>query len=202
MSLETTLLPSWYDVHWSVGEFTQLLDRARSGDERATDEVIPIVYDELRALAQALMNHERADHTLQATALVHEAYLRLVGQSRMEWKNRAHFIALASQALRRILVDHARARAAHKRGGGVTRIALDEDIVESYAAEVDLVAVDNALNRLADRSETQARIVELRFFGGLTTAEIAQVVGTSKRTVERDWRFARAWLYRALGEMR
>ena len=202
--LETLATPSqvrsWYATDRSVGEFTQLLDRARAGDERAADEVVPIVYGELRALAQALMNRERPDHTLQATALVHEAYLRLVGQQRTTWQNRAHFLALASQALRRILVDHARARGRDKRGGGATRIALDEEIVASYAAEVDLVAVDHALDALAARSELQARIVELRFFGGLTTAEVAQVVDRSQRTVEREWRFARAWLYRTLAE--
>ncbi|MEM6992223.1 MAG: sigma-70 family RNA polymerase sigma factor [Myxococcota bacterium] len=189
---------TWYPRVRPVEDFTQLLADACAGDERAYDRVLPVVYDELRALAQSMMRQERADHTLQATALVHEAYLKLVDQSRVQWDNRAHFFALAAQAIRRILVDHARAKRRDKRGGGAPKLELPAELAASYDDQVDVVAVDAALQELSERNARQAKIVELRFFGGLTVAEVADVTGASRRTVEREWRFARAWLFHAL----
>ncbi len=177
---------------------TQLLANVRSGDRQATDQLLSMVYGELRALAGQLLRHERPDHTLEATALVHEAYLKLVGQTGVEWQDRAHFFAIAAQAIRRILVDHARGHRRDKRGGGRAKLSLDEGLVASYEQAADLVALDDALAQLGERNPQQARIVEIRFFAGLTIEETAAVLGVSTSTVERDWRYARAWLYRAL----
>ncbi len=179
-------------------DVTSLLIRASAGDSRAADELLPRVYGQLRALAGELMLRERSDHTLEPTALVHEAYLKLVDQSRARWEDRAHFFSVAAQALRRVLVDHARGRMRAKRGGGRARLQVDEGLIAAYEQSVDLLALHEALGRLADEDEQRARVVELRFFGGLTIEEVAAVLGVSVRTVERQWRYARAWLYREL----
>jgi RNA polymerase sigma factor (TIGR02999 family) len=178
---------------------TRLLVEWGQGDERAYGEVLPLVYQELHRLAASYMSRERRGHTLQPTALVHEAYLRLVDQRHVDWKNRAQFVGLAAVMMRRVLMNHARDRAAAKRGGDVERVSL------SLAADagdcpdyVDLIALHEALERLAALDERKSRIVELKFFGGLTTLEISEVLQLSPATVERDWSFARAWLYDAL----
>jgi RNA polymerase sigma-70 factor (ECF subfamily) len=149
-----------------------------------------------------LMTRERVDHTLQPTALVHEAYLKLIDQSCAHWQDRAHFFAVAAQALRRILVDHARRHVAAKRGGPHTKLQLNEGLIAAYEQTVDLLALDDALSRLAEQDGQRARVVELRFFGGLTVDEAATVLDVSARTVERQWRYARAWLYRELSDGR
>ncbi len=177
-----------------------MLKEVSRGKDSAIDRLMPLVYDELRALAESYLAHERPDHTLQATALVHDAYVRLVKQEEVEWQNRAHFFAVAAQAIRRILVDHARGHQRIKRGGSRQRVRLEEDVALVSERDLDLVALDEALNRLAALNERQARIVELRFFGGLTLKEVAEIVGVSARTVDGDWSMARAWLRRALEE--
>ena len=176
---------------------TDLLRAWSGGDESARDELLPLIYGELRRRAAAHLRRERAGHTLQPTALVHEAYLRLVDQD-VAWKNRAQFLGLASEMMRRILVDHARARQAGKRAGGWTRVELDDAISTSEERGVDLVLLDQALVELSELDPPQARIVELRFFGGLTLEETANVLGVSTATVKRDWTLARTWLYRRL----
>ncbi|MGD8451970.1 MAG: sigma-70 family RNA polymerase sigma factor [Phycisphaerae bacterium] len=181
-------------------DITQILRRASEGHESAVQRLLPLVYEELRALAQSYLSQERPDHTLQATALVHEAYVRLIRQEDVEWRDRAHFFAVAAQAIRRILVDHARARQRVKRGGGRERVQLETDIVQVPQARVDVLAVDEALEKLAAIHERQARIVELRFFGGLNLKEVAEYLGVSPRTVDGDWSMARAWLRRELQE--
>ena len=181
-------------------ETTQTLMLAADGDQGAIDRLLPLVYDELRALAGALMRHERDGHTLQPTALANEAFIRLIDQKSIDWKNRAHFFALAAQAMRRVLVDHARARGAIKRGGDRRRIALAEDAAIELDQLDDLLALDEALHKLAGLSERQARIVELRFFGGLSIEETAELIGVSPRTVKGDWRVSRAWLERELSD--
>jgi RNA polymerase sigma factor (TIGR02999 family) len=183
----------------SPPDVTRLLAEATDGDHRALDQLLPLVYDELRRLAEGLMLRERASHTLQPTALVHEVYMKLVDQTRARWENRAHFFAVAAQAIRRILVDHARTHRRLKRGGEQTTLALDEGVVGSYQRTVDLIALDEALDDLDRHNPQQSRIVELRFFSGLTIEETAAVLGVSTATVERDWRYARARLYRRLG---
>jgi RNA polymerase sigma-70 factor (ECF subfamily) len=182
-------------------EVTTLLRRASAGDSRAADELLPLVYDRLRALAADLMLRERVDHTLQPTALVHEAYLKLVDQTQACWQDRAHFFSVAAQALRRILVDHARGHARVKRGSGHTILQLDDGMVAAYEETVDLLSLDDALTRLTEQDKQRARVVELRFFGGLTIDEAAAVLDVSSRTVERQWRYARAWLYRELADV-
>ena len=160
---------------------------------------MPLVYDELRSLADRSLRHERSGHTLSGTALVHEAYLKLVDQRQVRWQDRAHFFAVAAQLMRRILVDHARRHGAHKRGGGEPRLSLDEADAPTPAAPlVDWLALDRALDRLAALDERQARTVELRFFGGLTIEETAEVLQVSPATVKNDWSLARGWLYREL----
>lgn len=179
--------------------FTRWLHDAREGDASAVDRLLPLVYDELRALAAARLSRERADHTLQATALVHEAYLRLVDQRAPDWKDRAHFLALSAMAIRRVLVDHARRRLADKRGGGAQRLSLTGfEPAAGPAAELDLLDLDSALAELATQKPEHAQVIELRFFGGATAAEAAEALGVTERTIERRWRFARAWLYRRL----
>lgn len=180
-----------------AGDITRLLDRARGGDDAARAALLPAVYEELRGLADAKMRQERADHTLEPTALVHEAYLRLVGHEG-GWSGRAHFFGTAAEVMRRVLVDHARGRGAAKRGAGAVRAPLDDTIVSFEQRETMLLDLDEALQRLADMDREQTRIVELRFFGGLTAEEIADLLGTSVSTVERRWRLARAWLLREL----
>jgi len=180
-------------------QLTTILKRASAGDESAVNRLMPLVYDELRALAESYLRRERSGHTLQATALVHEAYVRLIDQRDVEWRNRAHFFAVAAQAIRRILVDHARTHKRAKRGGGYQRVQLDADVAALPETDIDLLALDEALGRLADLHARQAQIVELRFFGGLSLKEVAEYIGVSPRTVDGDWSMARAWLRRELG---
>jgi RNA polymerase sigma factor (TIGR02999 family) len=184
----------------SSNDVTRLLVDWRNGDEEALDRLIPLVYDELRRMAGRYMRGERGDHTLQTSALVNEAYLRLADHKNIEWQNRAHFFGVAAQAMRRVLVDYARTRNVQKRGGGAARVAFDDavDVAEERAAE--LVALDDALRALAAFDERKARVVELRYFGGLTAEEAAEVLGVSLATVERDWTAARAWLIRELSD--
>ena len=167
-------------------------------NREALDRLLPAIYDELRALAASYLKSERRAHTLQPTALVHEAYMRLIDQRSVDWKNRAQFFGVAAQMMRRILVNHAEAKAAEKRGGGAERVTLTDQIHVSGRDEVDVLAVDGALSRLAALDERQAQIVELRFFAGLTIEEIAEVLGVSSPTVKRDWSMAKAWLKREL----
>lgn len=168
---------------------------------KSASELMPLVYDELRRLARGFMGRERREHTLQPTALVHEAYLKLADQSRVDWRGRTHFLAVGARAMRRILIDHARQHASAKRGGGQQRITLSESILHPEDPDLDLVelvSLGDALDKLKALDERQARVVELRCFGGLTTAEAAEVLGVSNRTVEGDWMHARAWLGREL----
>jgi RNA polymerase sigma factor (TIGR02999 family) len=165
------------------------------------EQLIPLVYDELRRLARGYLARERRDHTLQPTALVHEAYLRLVDQSRVNWQGRSHFRAVGARMMRRILIDHARRRGGLKRGGDLQRVRLGDSLLRQPDPDVDLpelLSLNDALDRLAGLDERQARVVELRFFGGLNTAEIAESLGVSERTVEGDWKHGRAWLKREL----
>ena len=159
---------------------------------------MPLVYDELRQIAASYMRREAKDHTLEPNALIHEAYLRLIDQRRSRWQNRAHFFAIASKLMRRILVDHAKRNRAEKRGGGLRAITLKEGLLEGRRRELDLVALDDALQALAKQDERQGRLVELRFFGGLTIEETGEALRVSAATVKRDWSLARAWLYREL----
>ena len=183
----------------TAGQITALLDEWGRGETAALERLIPLVYPELRRVAVRQLRRERADHTLQPTALVHEAYLKLVGQRRVVWQNRVQFYAIAARQMRRILVDYARAVAADKRGGvGARRISIDAAEEIPVARTPDVVGLDDALERLAAIDADQARIVELRFFGGLSVEETAHVVGRSPRTVKREWRLARAWLFDAL----
>ncbi len=177
---------------------TQGLLAWRHGDQAALAQLLPLVYDELRQIAARALRRERADHTLQATALVHEAYLRLVDQSQAQWQNRAHFFGIAAQVMRRLLVDHARRQHTAKRGGAAPKITLDAALGVADARTMDVVALDEALTTLAALDPQQSRIVELRFFGGLTIEETAEVVKVSPATVKRDWSIAKAWLYREL----
>jgi RNA polymerase sigma factor (TIGR02999 family) len=174
------------------------LDKLSAGDAGAAAEVVPLIYGELRRLAAHYMARERPNHTLQTTALLHEAYLRLVDQRQSNWRNRAHFYGAAAQVMRRILVDHARARQSEKRGGGVTRLSLDESLAIPDGQPEELILLDRALERLAEMDPRQSRIIELRFFAGLSVEETAEVMGISPKTVKRDWSVARAWLHRAL----
>jgi RNA polymerase sigma factor (TIGR02999 family) len=180
----------------SPQQVTKLLVDWSNGDQEALEHLTPLVYGELRRLASRYLRKERPDHTLQSTALVHEAYLRLIDQKNVKWQNRAHFFGVAAQMIRRILVDHARGKHAAKRGASAPRLSLDEAIAVPERKDFDLVALDDALNGLAKIDPQQARIVELRFFTGLTVEETAEVLGISPATVKRDWVTAKAWLYR------
>jgi RNA polymerase sigma factor (TIGR02999 family) len=183
----------------STQSVTDLLQAWASGNQAALDELLPLVYDELRRQARRYMRAQPAGHTLQTTALVHEAYLRLVDQSAVEWKSRAHFFGVASKAMRSILVDHARARNAAKRGGSARAITLDDaGGIAGVQASVDVLALDEALGRLAQLDERKSKLVELRYFGGLGIDEAAAVLAVSPATVKRDWTTARAWLRREL----
>jgi len=175
-------------------EVTVLLKAMSAGDENAPEKLLPIIYDDLRRLAGAYLQNERAEHTLQATALVHEAYIRLVDWQNVTWQNRAHFFAVAAQVMRRILVDHARRKRAEKRDGFGQKLSLDEAVSFAKEREVDLVALDDALTVLEKTDARQARIVELRFFGGLTIEETAEALRISPATVKNEWAFAKAWL--------
>jgi RNA polymerase sigma factor (TIGR02999 family) len=178
---------------------TQMLRQwSDSGEREALDNLMPIIYDELRRQAARYLKHERQGHTLQTTALVHEAYVRLIDQTGVRWQNRAHFFAISAELMRRILVDHARKRNAAKRGADPVRVTLNDVAAASGQQGLDLIAVDEALNRLAALDEQQARVVELRFFGGLNVEETAAVLGVSDRTVKRDWSVAKAWIRREL----
>jgi RNA polymerase sigma factor (TIGR02999 family) len=182
-------------------EITDLLADLSGGNRDVVDAILPRVYDELQALAHGQLRRERADHTLNTTALVHEAYLKLVRQERVSWQNRAHFFAIAATAMRRILINYAHKRNAEKRGGGQALATFEDGMGGGREANVEeLLALDGALERLAVHSERQSRVVEYRFFGGLTHEEIAEVLGVSVPTVGRDWRFARAWLSRELAD--
>ena len=178
-----------------------MLSRAASGDEKAISKLMPLVYDELRRLAASYIRRERPGQTLQATALVHEAYVRLIGEKAHNWQNRTHFLAIAALSMRQILVQRARARRAAKRGGDPARITLDERLMAAPrhgAEDIDLVALDAALDRLAQLNARQAKVVELRYFGGLGVEEAGEALGISPATVKRDWTIARAWLKREL----
>ena len=179
---------------------TSSLGIASSGDSSAVDALLPLVYDQLRMMARRQLSGERKDHTLNATALVHEAYLKLVVQDQVNWQNRAHFFAIAAQAMRRILINYAKSRLAEKRGSGQPLVTLNEEVVSKESRAEDLVALDEALKSLKDIDERQSKIVEFKFFGGLTHEEIAEVMNISPATVKRDWRLARAWLSRTLGD--
>jgi RNA polymerase sigma factor (TIGR02999 family) len=179
---------------------TTLLVRWRQGDERALDALIPLVYAELRALAHHYLRRERPDNTLQSTALVHEAYVRLVGQEPPALQNRAHFFGVAARLMREILVEHARAHQAEKRGGGAPRVSLDDAVEVSQPIDVNVLRLDDALKELARIDERQSRIVELRYFAGLSIEETSEVLGVSEATVSRDWTTARAWLYREIAQ--
>lgn len=179
----------------ATGNITQLLHQAQQGDKQVLDEIFPLVYEELHRLAASHLRQERNNHTLQPTALVHEAYLRLVGQHNVDWHNRAHFFSIAAEMMRRILVNYALNRNAVKRGNGEVRLALDEAVNFAQQQEVDLVLLDESLTRLAAFDPQKAKIVELRFFGGLSVEEVAAVTGLSDSTVKRQWRAAKAWLY-------
>jgi RNA polymerase sigma-70 factor (ECF subfamily) len=177
---------------------TELLIGRSKGDKEALDALVPLVYDELRRQASRYLRHERVGHTLQTTALIHEAYLRLVDQRNVHWQNRAHFFGIAAQLMRRILVDHARTKKRAKRGGSDVRISLSEATLKTRAQDLDIVALDEALERLAAIDEQQSKIVELRFFSGLTVEETAEVLSISPATVKRDWSMAKAWLHREI----
>ena len=186
------------DLNGSGHDVTALLHAWGGGDLAARDELVAVVYQELRRRAAARLRHEQAGHVLQPTALVNEAYLRLVGQRNTDWQNRAQFFALASEMMRRILVDHARRRTATKRSGGWTRVMLDEGAAQRDPTDVDILDLDSALSELASFDSRKSRLVELRFFGGLSLEESAEALGLSRATVERDWQFARVWLYRRI----
>jgi RNA polymerase sigma factor (TIGR02999 family) len=177
---------------------TELLVRWRRGDREALEELMPLVYEELRRLAHHYLRQERADHTLQSTALVHEAYLRLAGQNPPQWQNRAHFFGIAAHIMRQILVEYARGRSTAKRGGNALTLTLDEAVAVPQGVDVDVVALDRALTELSGLDAQQGRIVELRFFAGLTIEDTSEVLGISPATVKRDWVAARAWLFRAM----
>lgn len=181
------------------GEITLLLSSHRQGDEAAGSELAGLIYPQLRKLAQDYLRGERADHTLQPTALVNEVYLRLGNQQDKDWKNRAHFLAVSATIMRQVLVDYARMRRSKKRGGGVPKVALDSLQLVAEGRPEKMMALDEALLRLSKLDARQSRIVELRFFGGLSDEEIAEVLDISKRTVQREWQYARAWLYSQVG---
>ncbi len=181
-------------------EVTQMLADWSNGNQQALNSLLPLVYDEMRRIASRYLRRERVGHTLQTTALVHEAYLRLIDQQQVNWQSRAHFYGIAAQMMRRILIDHAREQQADKRGGGMPKIAIDEALDAAEEKEVDLIALDDALNTLAKLDEQQSRIVELRFFGGLTIEETAAVLHISPATIKREWVMAKAWLHRELAK--
>lgn len=181
-----------------TGAVSGLLRAWGKGDVEAREELMPLVYAELRRRAAAYLKGERKDHTLQPTALAHEAYLRLIGQERVVWQNRAHFFAVAAQAMRRVLVDHARGRGRDRRFGGAIRVPLDEGLTTAPPADCDMLLLDQALDELAALDPRQARIVELRYFGGLTEREIASVLDVSRSTVTREWVIAKGWLFRRI----
>jgi len=177
---------------------TMMLGQLSDGNREVVDKLLPLVYDELRRLAHGQLRGERADHTLNATALVHEAYLKLVDQERVNWQNRAHFFAIAAQSMRRILINYAESRRAQKRGGGQAVATFSDELMGGETKAEELIDLDEALKRLEELNERQSKVVEFRFFGGLSQEEIAEVLGVSVPTVKRDWRVAKAWLSREL----
>jgi RNA polymerase sigma-70 factor, ECF subfamily len=183
----------------SGADITRLLRTAASGDRTDLDALMAAIYDDMRRLAVSHLRGERDDHTLQPTALVHEAYLKLVDQRNTDWNDRLHFFSVASRVIRRILIDHARERLADKRGGGASRLRVDDHEVAAPGRGVDLLALDEALAELAELDEQQAKIVELRFFGGCSIEEVTDLLKIGRRTVDRDWQAARTWLYCRLG---
>lgn len=185
-------------VRGASNPVTELLVRWRGGDKAALDALMPLVYSELRRIANRYLQAERSDHTLQSTALVHEAYVRLTNQQLPQWQNRAHFFAVAAQLMRQILVDHARSHRASKRGGEVYKLALDDAEDQQKPIDIDIVALDDALKSLTAMDAQQGKVVELKFFGGLSNEDTAEVLGISTSTVKRDWTTARAWLFREL----
>jgi len=197
-SLMTGMRASGAGSHPSPGEVTALLLAWSAGDRAALEKLIPLVYGDLRRRAEGYLRKERAGHTLQPTALVNEAYLKLVDQTRVKWQNRAHFLGVASRAMREVLVDYARRHRARKRGSGDTRIALEEGSAATPPRSLDLLALDVALDRLSALDQRQAKLVELRLFAGLTIAEAAEAMGISPATVSREWKHAEAWLHREM----
>ena len=181
-------------------DVTNLLIQLSQGNKQVTDEIFPLIYDELKRIAGGYLKNEREEHTLQPTALVHEAYLKLIDQTRVSWQNRAHFLGVAAQVMRRILVDHARHRGAEKRFGRLDKLQLNENIDKVVEMDSELVALDDALKSLAKVDPALAKLVELRFFGALTFEETAEVMEISPRTAKRHWQLARAWLYRNLSQ--
>jgi RNA polymerase sigma factor (TIGR02999 family) len=179
----------------SGGQVTHLLAEVREGNERARAELIALIYDELHRMAARYMRSERTNHTLQATALVHEAYLQLSQQQDAIWQNRAHFLAVAATTMRSILIDYARARSADKRGGGQPKLSLEESLVFAQSRSAALLALDEALEKLAEFAPRESRVVELRYFGGLSVEDVAEVLQVSPKTVKRDWRRAKDWLH-------
>jgi RNA polymerase sigma factor (TIGR02999 family) len=179
-------------------EVTVLLKAWREGDETALETLMPLVHDELRRIARRCLHGERAHHSVQATELVNEAYLRLVDVQHLDWQNRTHFLAMSARLMRRVLVDLARSRGADKRGGGAVRVTLDDAAIGGVAPEADVIRLDDALQALATLDDRKSRVVELRFFGGLTVDETAVALQVSSKTVLRDWEFARSWLQREL----
>jgi RNA polymerase sigma factor (TIGR02999 family) len=181
------------------GDVTALLGQLRAGNRDVAGQLVPLIYDELRRIAGAQMRRERAGHTLQATAVVHEAYLRLAGEREIQWQDRAHFFAIAARAMRQVLLDYARQRHAGKRGGeGAQKVEIDVDLLAGANRIEDIVALDEVVTRLSELDQQQGRIVELRFFAGLSVEETAEVMGISDSTVKREWRLAKAWLHREL----
>jgi RNA polymerase sigma factor (TIGR02999 family) len=183
----------------STHDFTLLLRAWGEGDAEALGRLTPLVYQELRRIARGYMAHERPNHTLQATALVNEAYLRLIDTRQVDWQDRAHFLAICARAMRQILVDHARSRASQKHGGGQMPLQFDENLGLPQSHHSHLLELDDALKRLAELDPRKSQVVELRFFGGLSLEETCEALKVSPRTVKRDWQLARAWLYRELG---
>jgi RNA polymerase sigma factor (TIGR02999 family) len=179
-------------------EITELLAEWRDGNQSALDELYPLVYNELHRLARRYMSRERKGHTLQTTALINEAYVRLVDQKNVQWANRSHFFAISAQIMRRILIDHARRHAYAKRGGGARQVSLEEAATVTPDQSLELIRLDEALKSLAERDPRRGQVVELRYFGGLSNEEIADVLKVSENTVTRDWNMARAWLYQQL----
>jgi RNA polymerase sigma factor (TIGR02999 family) len=186
-------------VEW-IGDVTELLRGFRTGDQEAERKLLDAVYADLHRMAARLMRRERPDHTLQATALIHEAYVHLVDQHSKNWQNRAHFFGVAAQVMRRILVDYARRHRAAKRGGGQHKVTLDDSLLLTDTQSEELLVLDEALSRLSQFDPRRSRVVELRFFGGLDEEEVAEVLGVTSRTVKRDWSVAKAWLYSELNK--
>lgn len=183
----------------SPSEITRMLIELTDGNQEVVNQILPHIYDELRRLAGSYLRKERSDHTLQPTALVHEAYMKLIDQRQVKWQNRAHFFGIAAQVMRRILMDHARKHLANKRGGDAEILPIEEEIlVVSHDRSAELVALDDALQHLAEIDPSKARVVELRYFGGLSIEETAEVMGVSVPTINRHWRMAKAWLYSEL----